>query len=343
MAERFRALLLAPVLVCLAAGLYGGLTRMGVFKPFFQQPMLHHGGLMVVGFLASLIALERYFGGGSWVAALSSLCFSLGGVALLFSGMVVNKVLWAAGSVSFLSWAFLNQHRFRTHFSTIFFTASAAFIGVGIYFYIQNSPTTFYSYAYTAFLTTFIVGERMDMLKISNAPRTAYILAAASIPLAAVAILTAEKLLMATAFTIVLLTAARRDVALRFVRKKGFSRYLGLGLATAYSWLGLAAVLWLYTNSFDTLIHVIFLGFAATMIFTHAPIILPAILRIPHFYSPHLYIPFTILQTSTVLRLSAGTAYNLALWSLSGWMTVISVLTFAVVALTNVLSSKRLI
>jgi hypothetical protein len=66
---------------------------MGVFKPFFQQPMLHHGGLMVVGFLASLIALERYFGGGSWVAALSSLCFSLGGVALLFSGMVVNKVL----------------------------------------------------------------------------------------------------------------------------------------------------------------------------------------------------------------------------------------------------------
>jgi hypothetical protein len=79
------------------------------------------------------------------------------------------------------------------------------------------------------------------------------------------------------------------------------------------------------------------------MIFTHAPIILPAILRIPHFYSPHLYIPFTMLQTSTVLRLSAGTAYNLALWSLSGWMTVISVLTFAVVALTNVLSSKRLI
>jgi hypothetical protein len=121
MAERFRALLLAPVLVCLAAGLYGGLTRMGVFKPFFQQPMLHHGGLMVVGFLASLIALERYFGGGSWVAALSSLCFSLGGVALLFSGMVVNKVLWAAGSVSFLSWAFLNQYRFRTHFSTILF------------------------------------------------------------------------------------------------------------------------------------------------------------------------------------------------------------------------------
>jgi hypothetical protein len=229
----------------------------------------------------------------------------------------------------------------HTHFSTIFFTASAAFIGVGIYFYIQNSPTTFYSYAYTAFLTTFIVGERMDMLKISNAPRTAYILAAASTPLAAVAILTAEKLLMATAFTIVLLTAARRDVALRFVRKKGFSRYLGL--ATAYSWLGLAAVLWLYTNSFDTLIHVIFLGFSATMIFTHAPIILPAILRIPHFYSPHLYIPFTMLQTSTVLRLSAGTAYNLALWSLSGWMTVISVMTFAVVALTNMLSSKRLI
>jgi hypothetical protein len=83
-----------------------------------------------------------------------------------------------------------------------------------------KQPATFYSYAYTAFLTTFIVGERMDMLKISNASRTAYILAAASIPLAAVAILTAEKLLMATAFKIVLLTAARRDVAIRFVRKK---------------------------------------------------------------------------------------------------------------------------
>jgi hypothetical protein len=91
---------------------------------------------------------------------------------------------------------------------------------------------------------------------------------------------------MAAAFTLVLLTAARRDVALRFVLKKGFSRYLGLGLATAYSWLGLAAVLWLYTNSFDTLIHVIFLGFSATMIFTHAPIILPAILRIPPLLQP---------------------------------------------------------
>jgi len=315
---------------------------MGVLEPFLQQPVLYHGGLMVVGFLAALIALERYFGGGSWVAALASVCFSLGGVALLFAEIVVNRVLWAAGSVSFLVWALLTLYRFRTHFSTIFFTASATFLGVGVYFYIQSSPFTFYSYAWASFLTTFIAGERMDMLKISNAPKSAYLLAGASIPLAAAAVVAVEKLLMAAAFLIVLLTAARRDVALRFVRKAGFSRYLGLGLSTAYSWLGLAVVLWVYTNAFDTLMHVVFLGFTATMIFTHAPIILPAILRIHHFYSQHLYIPFAMLQASTALRLASGVAYQLDLWSLSGWITVTSVLTFAVIAVVNVLQSSRL-
>lgn len=333
---------MAPAMVCLVAGLYGGLARMGVFKPFLQQPVLHHGSLMVVGFLAALIALERYFGSGSRLAAFSSLCFSLGGASLLMGVTVVNRVLWAAGSVFFASWAVHNLYRFRRHFSTIFFTASAAFIGAGVYFYIQNSPSTLYSYSYAAFLTTFIAGERMDMLKISNAPWSNYLLAVASIPLAAAGILAVEKMFLAAAFLAVILTAARRDVALRFIRKTGFSRYLGLGLGTAYSWLGLAVVLWLLTNAFDTLIHVIFLGFSGTMIFTHAPIILPAILRIPSFYTPHIYIPFAMLQASTVLRLAAGAMYNMGLWSISGWITAISVLTFAAVALTNVLHRRRL-
>jgi len=302
--------------------------------------VLHHGSLMVVGFLAALIALERYFGGGSRLAALSSLCFSLGGVSLLLGGLVVNKVLWIGGGVSFLAWAVLTLSRFRTHFSTIFFTAAAIFLLAGVYYYVQNSPSTFYSNAWVGFLTTFIAGERMDMLKITNASKSNYTLAGASIPLAAAAIYAAEKTLMAAAFLTMLMTAARRDVAVKFIWKTGFSRYLGVGLLTAYAWLAAAAMLWALTNSIDILLHAVFLGFSATMIFAHAPIILPAILRIPHFYSPHLYIPFAMLQAATVLRLAAGTAYQTELWSLSGWITFMSVLTFAVVALTNVLRRK---
>ncbi|MDW7978679.1 MAG: hypothetical protein RMH74_07740 [Candidatus Caldarchaeum sp.] len=322
------SLLLPPAFVCLMLGLVGGLSRMGLVQPPLQQIAQNHGPLMVVGFLAALIAAERALTLNNVLMAVASTHFSLGGLLLMFPLEILNAVLWLGGGIAFLLWSVWTVVKFRKNFSTVFFVAAGFLLLAGNIFFILNYPTTYYVFAWTIFFTSFIVGERMDMLKITKASKASYLSAATSIPMAFMGLASMNKYFFSALFILLLLSVARHDVALRFIKRGGFSRYLSLGLFTAYLWLAVSAVLWLLSSSTDVMLHSVFLGFVGTMVFAHAPIILPALLKTRHFYSPLLYIPFTLLQLSTAIRLVSAQTLQIGLWSLSGALTVVSVVVF---------------
>src|SRR5207247_5171205 len=73
----------------------------------------------------------------------------------------------------------------------------------------------------------------------------------------------------------------RYDVAWRSLRRVGLARFNGTALLLGYVWLGAAGLVWLLGSErvggfwYDAMLHSVFLGFAFSMIFAHAPTIVP--------------------------------------------------------------------
>src|SRR4029453_1557886 len=100
----------------------------------------------------------------------------------------------------------------------------------------------------------------------------------------------------------------RYDLARRTVRQTGLTRFIAVCLLSGYVWLGLGGVLnWCFGGVlagpyYDAMLHTVFVGFVFAMIFGHAPMILPAILRRTPSYHPTFYAPLGLLHASLLLR-----------------------------------------
>ena len=75
-------------------------------------------------------------------------------------------------------------------------------------------------------------------------------------------------------------------------------------LLAGYGWLAVAGAIWLLggpaltARGYDAVVHAVFLGFVMSMIMAHAPVILPAVLRRPLPYHPVMYVPAALLHAS---------------------------------------------
>jgi hypothetical protein len=100
------------------------------------------------------------------------------------------------------------------------------------------------------------------------------------------------------------------DVARRTVRGAGVSRYVAVCLLGGYAWLAVAGAAWIGmaqgAPTRDVALHALGLGFLFSMIFGHAPIVLPAVTRLAIRFNPVLYAPLAVLHASLVLRVAGG-------------------------------------
>ena len=56
------------------------------------------------------------------------------------------------------------------------------------------------------------------------------------------------------------------------------------------------------STAYDAALHAVFVGFVFSMVFGHAPVILPAVLRVRFPYHPVLYVPLVVLHASLAVR-----------------------------------------
>jgi len=126
----------------------------------------------------------------------------------------------------------------------------------------------------------------------------------------------------------------RYDVARRTVRQTGLTRFIAVSLLSGFVWLGVGGVLAMAFGQvmagprYDAVLHTVFLGFVFGMIFGHAPIILPAVLKVSIEYRPIFYTHWALLHLSLIVRVTGDVAGWFAVRQWGGMFNVIALLLF---------------
>ena len=141
------------------------------------------------------------------------------------------------------------------------------------------------------------------------------------------ALSTALGLLATTAWLI------RHDVAMRTVRMTGQARFSAVCMISGYVWLGIAGIMLIVLPasafSYDASVHAIAIRFVLSMVFGHAPIILPAVTGLRVRYGAAAYGPLGLLHASVLLRLVADIGELTPLRGVSGLLTVLALVAYA--------------
>ena len=320
---RRRAPLLALGGVALVTGLWGGLARLGLQLPLPSPALVSdHGVLMVCAFLGTLIGVERAVALGRWWAYAAPLLTGLGGIAILVAARAMLGVgAVVVGSAIFLASSIVVAFQQPASFTITMAVGAAAWVlGNGLWW--TGRPVFSFVWWWAAFLLLTIAGERLELSRLMPRPKwaTAAFFAGCALFLLGVAAATwwpaTGARITGAGLVAVTLWLVLYDLARRTVRQTGLPRYVAVCLLSGYAWLALAgAMLIAYGRltagvEYDATLHAFFLGFVFSMIFGHAPIIFPAVLRIAVPYRQAFYLPLVLLHGSLIVRV-AGDLYGL--------------------------------
>jgi hypothetical protein len=94
--------------------------------------------------------------------------------------------------------------------------------------------------------------------------------------------------------------------------------------------------------TYDVALHTVFLGFTMSMIFGHAPVIVPAVLRVRLPFKPWFYVHVALLHAALAVRLGFGDGLgNTIAWQVGGVGTEVAIVLFLAVSATAVLRARR--
>jgi hypothetical protein len=282
--------------VSLALGVAGGLARLGAAIPAPPAAIALHGALMVSGFLGTVIGLERAVALGRPWAYGAPLASGAGGICLIlglavpgFALMALGAALLVAASVAVL------VRQPSLEMATLLAGAIAWLAGnLSLYAGLPAVPW------WIAFFALTIGGERLELSRYLKRPPAVRLQF-----LVLVILLLVTPLEPRTLGIVLVLLAAwllAYDLARVTVRQQGLARYIAVCLLSGYAWLALGGVLMAAQVAYDAALHAIFVGFVFSMVFGHAPVILPAVLRVKLPYHPALYAPLALLHASLLAR-----------------------------------------
>ena len=338
---RSRGLLLAGGGVALLAGLTGALVLLGLPMP---QAALRlgavHGQLMAFGFLGTLVSLERAVALGRAWGYLAPLA-SLGGAVALVAGAVpVAAVMFVvAGSVFVAIYVAFDRIERSLH-GIVQACGAVAWLGGALLLAVGRSVGAVVPWL-AAFLVLTILGERLELSRLVRPPasaRRAFVLAcfvfAGGVLLTVVAPDVGSRLAGAGMVALAL-WLGRYDIARRTVRTSGVTRFIAASLLPGYAWLAIGGAIWLVLGQpvgaagYDASLHAVFLGFVMSMVFGHAPVILPAVLRLPLPYRPRFYAHLALLHAGLLLRVVGGDMLGVpGAWQFGGLLNVTALLLF---------------
>jgi hypothetical protein len=359
---RVRMPLVALAICALLAAMWAGLIRLGWgFPPLLTGIGALHGPLMVCGFLGTLVSLERAVAlGQRW--AYAAPLFSAFGALILLSTRVpfVGALLLTLGSFGMVAIFYVITRRQPALFTyTMALGALAWFVGSALWLGgVGLAPVTLW---WSAFLVLTIVGERLELSRLLRLSQTTerLFVGAVAVFLLGVVLNSLESMWLGGAeffiggrtagLGMVLLAVwlLRYDIARRTVRQRGLTRYIALCLLLGYVWLGMGGALRLVYAGvtggpyYDAMLHAVFVGFVFSMIFGHAPIILPAVLGRAVAYSAFAYAALVLLHASLVLRLAGDLVFGLPVRQWGGMLNVIAILLFLFMTARGIVSSLR--
>jgi hypothetical protein len=339
---RARFVLIALAGFSLLAGLWSGLVRLGWILPVPNDKFpLTHGPVMVVGFLGTLIGLERAVAlERLWSYGIPILT-ALSMVSLLTDFSTPLSALLAVLASLLMVAVFIVLYRQypSEHFIVMGLSAFAWLVGNVLW--LMSSPIFRLVPWWVAFLVLMIAGERLELSRVRRPPvrvRTIFYMSLAIVTVGTIYCLWDFHFGLRIAglgLLAIALWLLRYDLAWQSARQSGLPRFMAICLITGYFWLAAGGLLWIFFAQFfsagpyyDAMLHAIFLGFVFSMIFAHAPIILPTITGLALPFGNLFYLHAGLLHVSLLLRVAGdlGKWHSLQQWG--GMLNVLSVLLF---------------
>jgi hypothetical protein len=346
--KKKQVFILPFIVLSLLFGIWTGWIRIGWSLPI-NSAQTDHGALMVGGFIGTLICLERTVNFKNKIALLVPFISSMSIIFFVIKLPHVSYWLLFAGSAGLIIiYLILYIERNDLHILIMMVGALCYLIGNAILL-----KTSFYPQAvmwWIAFVYFTILGERLELSKYLNIKTNQKILLLVLLMVYVVAIILPFHGNGGYIAAISLIGSAlwlfKYDMAKKSLQKAGQHFFSGLVLLTGYEWLiicGLFMAYGAYSGLlYDAAVHSFFLGFVFSMIFAHAPIVLPGVLRLEvNPFHKILYLWFAILQVSLILRLISAFTLSTAVKHTGALFNGIAILGFFVTMAVLVRMSKK--
>ena len=353
-----RALARLPFLLLgfasLVVGVGAGLARAGWPVPGVAQAAAPaHAALMIGGFLGVLIALERAVAIGRPVAYFGPLLAGVGALAACASAPFAATAL-AAGSAVLLGTTVAVWRRQRALFNATLVLGAAAWLA-GNLLWLAGRPLADVVPWWLSFPVLTIAGERLELARFmppSPAGRRLFVaivaLVALGLALGTGGLVHTGALVWAAGLLALAAWLFRNDIARRTVTSRGLTRFCAIALLSGYAWLAVTALIVLTTgglepgsHAHDAAIHALALGFVFSMIFAHAPIILPAVLRVALPYHAIAYLPLALLHGSVALRLLGDALHDGGTAQSGALLNALALAAFVALTLATIVRARR--
>jgi len=336
--RRARLVPIAVGALAMALGLWAGLARLGLTLPPSGMPAVaeFHGAIMICGFLGTVISLERAVALGRWWSYAAPVLSSAGAL-LLLAGMppIAAVAFLSAGAVFSIASASIAVR--QPALFTAVLAIGAGCWGVGTLEWLIGYSMLAVVGWWLNFLILTIAAERLELGRVARPPPWSQVAFAIVVALLLVGSVRGELARDTTPFTAAgLLGCAawllRHDIARRTIRLVGQPRFAAVSILAGHLWLGIAGLLLLIAPpgatafSYDAAVHAITIGFVLSMVFGHAPIILPAVIGLRVSYTPITYAPLALLHLSVILRLAGDVFERMDLRADSGIASTLALL-----------------
>lgn len=340
---------------CLLAGLDAALLRMNLPAPISGAALAAlHGPLMLVGFLGTVISLERAVAARVAWAHLAPLGHALGSLLLLAGApTLLGQLLILAGSACLVA-IYVGVHRRAASTAADIETLGAISLLLGNLVWIAGMPIETAVPLWLLFPTLTIVGERLELARVAFLDdvvegviaglSTAALLSACLSLVVDWAHIPAGSALLGLGAAMVY-----HDVARRTIRAQGGIRFAAAAMIAGYAWLMLGGLVWAVADmdglagaGYEIVIHCLGMGFSFSMILAHASTIIPAIIhrRLPHHWL--MWIPLVFLHLGLAVRVGALLAEQTRLWQLGGVVSLVAILLFLLTAVTRAACSGQI-
>lgn len=336
-------------LLCLLVGLWSGLNRMG--WNFGALPVnIHHGAIMVGGFLGTLISLEKIIPLRKkilFVIPLLSAC----SIPFFFAGLAEVSFLLlvvASGGLSLIFFHYLSREKNLIYLLGT--TGSLCWLMGNILLFTRN----FYPLAFPwwlGFALFIITSERLELMKFLPVTRARKailgVLLTAYLCGVILSFHGAGGLLCGVSLAAIAIWLMRYDIAGISLKRTGMPKFVAVALLCGYTALLLTGVFILGLDNqpmaYDVVVHTFFLGFVFSMIFAHGPIIIPGVLGISAKpYHPVLYAWLVLLHLSWAMRVAADILLDFQWRRLSGIITAVAIPAyFITIAYFTIVNHRR--
>ena len=348
-----RILLLGLGIIGLLTGIWAGLWRAGLSLPVPNAEFPGaHGPLMIAGFLGTLISLERAVAlKKAWPFAAPVLS-GIGGILLTFGGFPDLSRISITLSSIVLSSVFFRLYKRDPELHYIIMGLGANLWLIGNILWLRGFALPQVVHWWAGFLILTIAGERLELSRVMQLRKRVQQLFVGIVSIYIIAVIISVfwfgpgVRLIGVALIFLAIWLFRNDLAKQSLKRPGLPRFMALALIIGYLWLGIGGLLAVLKGGvlsgfiYDAMLHAVFVGFVFSMIFGHAPVIFPVVLKLQVAYRSSFYVHLVLLHLSLVLRTYADLAGNIPLRQWGSGINAIAILLFLYNTITSILDYK---